>query len=141
MAVDPTMAMDERAEEEDRLRAKWSKPRAAATEQGSANEPTPAVSKDQRARINAGLDKLNSVKMCMQCQAQGIVKRQYGHRVMDEVCGACDGEGCIVTRPPSTAEKIARVEALVAGATNLECLQRYEDALRTGNLDDVLNST
>ena len=37
---------------------------------------------------------------------------------------ACDGEGCIVTRPPSTADKIAQVEALIATATDLESLQR-----------------
>ena len=63
-------------------------------------------------------------KMCIMCQAQGTVKRQYGFRVMDEQCENCNGEGCIITRPPSTADKIAKVEALIANATDLESLQR-----------------
>ena len=71
-------------------------------------------------------------------QAQGIIKRQYGHRVMDEVCSACDGEGCIVTKPPTLEQKTAKVEALIASAESLEDLERYEAALRSGKLDDVL---
>ena len=38
------------------------------------------------------------------------------------------------------AEKIAKAEALIASATDLESLQRYEDALRSGKLGDVLKS-
>jgi len=71
-------------------------------------------------------------------QAQGIIKRQYGHRVMDEVCEACNGEGCIVTKPPTLEQKIASLEALIASAESLEDLERYEAALRSGKLDDVL---
>ena len=37
-------------------------------------------------------------------------------------------------------EKIAKAEALIASATDLESLQRYEDALRSGKLGDVLKS-
>ena len=70
------------------------------------------------------LQQLSNVKMCMMCQAQGTVKRQYGFRVMDEQCENCNGEGCIITRPPSTADKIAKVEALIASATDLDSLQR-----------------
>ena len=47
---------------------------------------------------------------------------------------------CIITRPPSTADKIAKVEALIASATDLESLQRYEDALLTGKLDECLTA-
>jgi hypothetical protein len=86
------------------------------------------------------LQQLSNVKMCVVCQAQGTVKRQYGFRVMDEQCENCNGEGCIITRPPSTADKIAKVEALIASATDLESLQRYEDALLTGKLDECLTA-
>ena len=75
------MAVDQRATEEDRLRAKWSDPQAAAG-------VPPAASKGGPVQQREGLDKLNNVKMCMQCQAQGMVKRQYGFRVMDERCEA-----------------------------------------------------
>ena len=120
-------------DEEARLRAKWSRP--DAVEQAQKDQAQiPAYSKQQQVQ----LDKLASVKICVQCQAQGIIKRQYGHRVMDEVCAACDGEGCITTKPLTTAEKIAKVEALIANAQDLESLQRYEDALRSGELDTVL---
>lgn len=57
---------------------------------------------------------------------------------MDEVCEACNGEGCIVTKPPTLEQKIASLEALIASAESLEDLERYEAALRSGKLDDVL---
>ena len=37
------------------------------------------------------LGQLSNVKMCVMCQAMGTVKRQYGFRVMDEQCEACNG--------------------------------------------------
>ena len=88
------MAADERAAEEDRLRAKWSNLQEAAGVPASA-------AKDQ-VQQRSGLEKLNSVKMCMQCQAQGMVKRQYGHRVMDEMCEAGqhgDSRPCRAAQP------------------------------------------
>ena len=44
----------------------------------------------------AKVSPLNEVIMCMACQAHGTVKRQYGFRVIDEVCEQCDGEGCFI---------------------------------------------
>ena len=41
------------------------------------------------------LQQLSNVKMCVVCQAQGTVKRQYGFRVMDEQCENCNGEGSV----------------------------------------------
>ena len=130
--------MDQRAAEEDRLRAKWSDPAAAA----AAGAPKVRVpgSADGVGVDKDPLQQLSNVKMCMMCQAQGTVKRQYGFRVMDEQCENCNGEGCIITRPPSTADKIAKVEALIASATDLDSLQRYEDALLTGKLDECLTA-
>lgn len=57
---------------------------------------------------------------------------------MEEVCEACGGEGCIITKPLTLEQKIAKVEALIASADSLEDLERYEAALRSGNLDEVL---
>ena len=131
------MAADDRQlTEEARLREKWSNPQAAGSTTAQA---TPGAGKDQlQQRLDQS--KLTNVKICQACQALGTIKRVYEFRVMEEVCEACNGEGCIINKPLTTVEKIAKVEALIASATDLESLQRYEDALRSGKLDAVLNS-
>merc|ERR1711939_1104935 len=99
--LEPMVSEDEEME---RLRAKWSRPRdVLERENAPAANTGGQLTKGQQEQLN----KITAdVKICPHCQAQGTIKRQYGHRVMDEVCEACDGEGCIVKRLPSTADKI-----------------------------------
>jgi len=80
----------------------------------------------------------NPVIMCQACQAHGIVKKHYGYRVMDEQCETCGGEGMIIQKPKVASEelqeKVARVEALIEEADNLEDLERFEAALKERTL-------
>jgi len=104
----------------------------------------------------ADYDKLADVKICQACDAQGVVKVQYGYRVMDQVCEQCDGEGCIirggakntveetatggVIASEETAEKVRQIEQMIEETGDLDELERLEAALRSGKLDDVLQS-
>jgi len=90
---------------------------------------------------------MTPVIMCQACQALGPVKKQYGYRVMDEVCEKCNGEGMIVQKPKLASEelqeKIARVEAMILEADTLEELGRLEKALKERTikaLDAVLET-
>merc|ERR1711948_129780 len=90
----------------DTLRAKYSQPRdeiVAKSARAAPGKPAQGLSADAN-------DRLSKVKICSACNANGTIKRQYGYRVMDEVCEKCDGEGCIIENPkqasPETMEKI-----------------------------------
>ena len=122
----------------DALRAKYA---AAGRDAARAQA---AASASPMAGAAAG-KKLVEVKICHACQAHGTVKRQYGYRVIDEVCEVCGGEGCITNKPKPASEelarKIRRVEALVATAEDLEALEALEAALKAKTipaLDAVL---
>lgn len=123
---------------EEQIHAKWADPRHRETARTSTIPASSAPS--------SAYDKLADVKICAACQAQGIIKVQYGYRVMDQVCEQCDGEGCIhpkqkkrdEVRKMTTAEKVERVQKLIQDADSLADLDRYEAALRSGMLDEVL---
>ena len=116
------------------LRKKYNRPhdelRADAAASGQASA-TP--------RGSAATELKNPVLMCQQCQAHGVVKKQYGYRVIDEQCDKCGGEGVIVNRPkPASDElrkKISRVEALIEQVDSLEELERLEAALKARTLE------
>lgn len=135
---------------EEELRAKYAQPRNVLEEQ-LGNEMPPA-----KPASAADYDKLADVKICQACDAQGVVKVQYGYRVMDQVCEQCDGEGCIirggakntveetatggVIASEETAEKVRQIEQMIEETGDLDELERLEAALRSGKLDDVLQS-
>jgi len=128
------------------LRAKYSRPREVLLAEARAKEArdgTPLqAAAGLRADKVANLDKLNEIVMCQACQALGTVKKQYGFRVLDEECGTCGGEGIIRKGQSKLAseelcEKVKRVEALVAAATDLEELERLEAALNERTLSSL----
>merc|ERR1719152_645440 len=117
------------------LRRKYSQPREVLQAQMKGKGTSPETSLP--ASVTGELPV--PVHICRHCQAAGIVKKQYGFRVIDEQCEACQGEGVIVHRPkPATADfvaKIEKVEELVQHASSLSELDELEAALRSGNLD------
>jgi len=84
--------------------------------------------------------KMTEVTMCPQCQAAGTIKKQYGFRVIDEVCPNCDGEGCFVKGRGKKAsaelkDKVKAVEALVAECEDLDELEKLEAALTKNSME------
>jgi hypothetical protein len=121
----------------DQLRTKYSRPREEILAEVQAN-PQPG-SNPAAAALSDANSRLNDITMCSQCQAQGVVKKQYGFRVIDEQCESCGGEGIIrrgQSKPASEElrEKVKRVEALIAEAEDLDELERLEAALQQRSL-------
>jgi len=124
------------------LRKKYSHPREELQQAGVGTVTPDALSK------GANSDKLTELVMCQGCQALGTVKKQYGYRVIDEVCEQCDGEGCFVKGQGKKAsrdlkEKVKQVEALVAACEDLDELEKLEEALQKrtiASLEAVLKS-
>ena len=122
----------------DALRKKYSRPREELVAEAKAKYGD----QPQEAKVSP----LNEVIMCMACQAHGTVKRQYGFRVIDEVCEQCDGEGCFIKGQGKKAsgelrDKVRQVENLIAAAEDLDELERLEAALKKRTipaLDEVL---
>ena len=127
------------------LRAKYSRPRDELRAELARAQPAVGGA---AAPKGAMADRLNDLVMCSQCQALGIVKRQYGFRVIDEQCEGCDGEGVIRKGLGKLAsaelrEKVQKVEALIADCEDLDELERLEAALTKKTLkalDEVLNA-
>lgn len=121
------------------LRAKYSRPRADLLADAATVERSTSVT-DRAPELK------NPMLMCQQCQAHGIVKKQYGFRVIDEQCDKCGGEGIIMHRPTPASgelrEKIFRVEAMISELDSIEDLERLEAALKERTLaalDKVLS--
>lgn len=119
------------------LRAKYSGDRKQLRteyDHSLAQKKSNSASRD----IGMGQALPNPVLMCQACQALGIVKKQYGYRVMDEQCERCGGEG-VITQKPKPAneelqEKIKRVEALIEASDDLNELEQLEAALKERTL-------
>jgi hypothetical protein len=129
----------------DELRKKYSRPRDELRAE-AANTCIPELKPEVKQALNAELK--HPIIMCQQCQAHGIIKKQYGYRVIDEQCDKCGGEGVIVMKPKLASEelqeKAARVEAMIDEAESLEELERLEAALKERTisaLDSVLAAT
>jgi len=129
----------------EKLRAKYSGDRNQLREDYEAAARMKQSNVPANMDLGMGKDLPNPVVMCQACQALGTIKKQYGYRVMEEVCERCGGEGMIIQKPKVASEelleKVARVEALIGEADSLEELERLEEALkeRTINaLDAVL---
>ncbi|KAL1524292.1 hypothetical protein AB1Y20_019195 [Prymnesium parvum] len=120
------------------LRSKYSGDRDQLRAEYDAAVSKKAASKAGRG-TGAGPELPNPVLMCHACQAHGIVKKQYGYRVMDETCDRCGGEGMIIQKPRPASEelkaKMARVEALIGEADSLEELERLEAALKERTIE------
>lgn len=120
----------------DALRAKYSRPKEQLRAEAEAQYKKYAGSSGQDAVDALGGTELKvPVIMCQQCQAHGVVKRQYGYRVIDEVCEVCDGEGMVIRGKGKMASdelcaKIRRVEKLISESDDLDELDRLESALR-----------
>ena len=82
---------------------------------------------------------LDAMKMCATCQAHGIVKVQYGYRVMDQVCETCKGEGVLVNGKPiehagvdadsdpgNRRRRLERLIELIERCDDLDELERLE---------------
>ena len=126
----------------DALRAKYSRPR----EQLLAEQRTREAQQSMMAPpatapgVQQAYDRLADIVMCAQCQANGTLKKQYGFRVMDEVCDQCDGEGVIRKGQAKFAsaelkQKVKQVEALVETCEDLDELDRLEAALQKRTID------
>ena len=89
--------------------------------------------------LKAGRSPLDAMKMCATCQAHGIVKVQYGYRVMDQVCETCKGEGVLVNGKPiehagvdadsdagNRRRRLERLIELIEKCDDLDELQRLE---------------
>ena len=102
----------------DELREKYSRPQALPVAPRASETST-----------------LDSVKICPTCQAQGLIKQQYGYRVMDLVCPTCDGEGCIVSgrQKRAAATERQRLEAAINSCTDLDVLDKLEAAMRSND--------
>lgn len=128
------------------LKRKYSRPREELLAEARMREARGETPLSSAAGNKAASDKLSEIVMCQACQAQGIVKKQYGYRVIDETCEVCDGEGVIRKNKPKPAseelcEKVRKVEALVEEVAELHQLERLEAALQErtiGALDAVL---
>ena len=123
MAVDVEALRQKYSGDRDKLRSDY-------------NTEAKAMKSVETAKMDAvmGKELPYPVIMCQACQAHGIVKKQYGYRVMDEQCEQCGGEGMIIQKPKLASEelqeKVARVEALIVEVDSLEDLERYEAALK-----------
>jgi len=113
----------------EKLRQKYSRPRSElqAEAQAKYGDGGDIFSKHE--------DNMTQVIMCQACQAHGTVKRQYGYRVLDEVCENCNGEGCFVQGQGKKAslelkESVKKVEELIANCEDLEELEKLEEALK-----------
>lgn len=125
------------------LRAKYSQPREALRAQvnsapQSSGHNVSAAQSAAMASIETS-QRLNDIHMCQQCQAFGVIKVQYGYRVIDEQCPACGGEGIVRAgqgKPASDElkEKVAQVEALIEQVEDLDELERLEEALTKRSL-------
>lgn len=75
---------------------------------------------------------LSHIKMCAVCQAHGIVKKQYGYRVIDEECEECGGEGVVpVMQMAISAEvSIERLTRRIAECDSLDKLEQLGEQLR-----------
>lgn len=123
----------------DALRAKYSRPReqlqAEAAQLDAQRSMTSTHGAKQGAQMGAAYDRLQDIIMCQNCQAMGTLKKQYGFRVIDEVCDQCDGEGVIRKGQAKFASaelraKVKQVEALVESCEDLVELERLEAALK-----------
>ena len=120
------------------LRKKYSRPRTELQQEAAA----------QTSNSSSMESKITDIKMCQACQAHGTVKKQYGYRVLEEVCDQCNGEGCFVPGKDKKASldlkmKVQQVERLVEECEDLDELEKYEDALRKRTpaaLDAVLKA-
>lgn len=113
----------------DALREKYSRPRDELRAEAAAKPVAPS----------SAMTEQSNVIMCQECQASGIIKRQYGYRVIDEQCDTCNGEGMIYRNGcgPAGEEliaKVKRVEELIAVADDLDELDRLEAALKERSL-------
>lgn len=67
----------------------------------------------------------------------GYVTKQYGFRVLQEKCTACDGEGLLGTKEPADEltvehkrkQRITQIEAAIKQADSLEELETLEAEL------------
>ena len=105
------------------LRAKYSRPREvllAEARQAQAQSGLSSGKQEGMAAIAASYDKLQDIVMCQACQAHGIVKKQYGYRVMDETCEMCapsTGVGAGIGSPARPALAVTDMSTPRAGAT------------------------
>jgi len=138
MGTAPDMDVDMEA-----LRKKYSRPREELVAEAQAKYGPGGMgggnAKDQTAKLTT------EVIMCAMCQAHGVIKKQYGARVIDEVCSHCDGEGCFVKGQKKASQdlkdKVREVEALIADCEDLDQLERLDEALKARTipaLDAVL---
>lgn len=122
----------------EKLRKKYSRPRADLQAEASRDV--------RRDVLSSSEQKMTEVTMCQACQAHGTVQRQYGFRVLTEVCEQCNGEGCFIKGQGKLAsmelkEKVAKVEELIAACEDIDELEELEAALKDKSmvkLDAVL---
>jgi len=126
----------------DALRAKYSRPREQilAEQQQKDRQASGAGYAKGAPPAKVGYDSLSDIVMCQACQALGTLKKQYGFRVMDEVCEMCDGEGVIRKGQMKLAsdelkKKVRQVEALIEHVDDLDLLERYEAALQKRTIE------
>ena len=111
----------------EKLRKKYSRPRADLQAEASRDV--------RRDVLSSSEQKMTEVTMCQACQAHGTVQRQYGFRVLTEVCDQCNGEGCFIKGQGKLAsmelkEKVAKVEELIAACEDIDELEELETALK-----------
>lgn len=118
------------------LRKKYSRPREELMKEVNA-----------KCGVDSSMEKnMTQIIMCQACQAHGTVKKQYGFRVLEEVCEQCDGEGCLIKGQGKKAsaelkEKARQVEDLIEACEDLDELEKLEEALKQRThqaLDKVL---
>jgi len=127
------------------LHKKYSRPREELVAEAQAKFGPGGIT---GAKAAADVKLAKEVIICSSCQAAGTLKKQYGYRVIDEVCADCDGDGCYVKGEKRAGmelrEKVAQVERLVAACEDLDELEALDAALQTRTikaLDEVLTAT
>eukprot|EP00325_Prymnesiales_sp_UTEX-LB-985_P023830 CAMPEP_0174719230 /NCGR_PEP_ID=MMETSP1094-20130205/30862_1 /TAXON_ID=156173 /ORGANISM="Chrysochromulina brevifilum, Strain UTEX LB 985" /LENGTH=194 /DNA_ID=CAMNT_0015919501 /DNA_START=56 /DNA_END=640 /DNA_ORIENTATION=- len=138
MAAMPTAMPDQKSGMDidmEALRMKYSRPREELVAEANAKfgpgglSTAPAKTGGKDTTVFS-----KEVIICSTCQAHGTLKKQYGFRVIDEVCSACDGEGCFVKGEKKASfelrDKVAAVERLIAQCEDLDELEKLDAALQ-----------
>lgn len=115
----------------DALREKYSRP-------GIREELAKSIPRATAEAREGGADGASRIRICDGCQATGYVQKEYNHRVIQECCRKCCGEGLLGTTQVTAQraheherrQRIAELLAAVNSTTSVDELDLIEKELR-----------